>query len=84
MPITHQVELPFRQSHAFIIGINNYKHLSPLRTAINDAKGLAKGLETDHNYIVHPPIIDPDKKELEKLLHETIPALSAISDGRVM
>ena len=31
----------FTQSHAFLIGINEYDHLMPLRNAVNDANGIA-------------------------------------------
>ena len=34
-------QLPFKQSHAFIIGINDYEYISSLKTAVNDALGIA-------------------------------------------
>ena len=43
-------QLPFKQSHAFIIGIDAYQNITPLRTAVNDAKGLAERLEAAHGY----------------------------------
>ncbi|MEM8886609.1 MAG: caspase family protein, partial [Bacteroidota bacterium] len=69
------VELPFNQSHAFIIGINDYQHLTPLKTAVSDAKGLAERLEAQHGYLIHGPYLDATKEELEKLFRETIPDL---------
>ncbi|MDW3650440.1 MAG: caspase family protein [Bacteroidia bacterium] len=69
------VKLPFNLSHAFIIGINDYQHLTPLKTAVNDAKGLAERLEAQHEYIIHGPYLDATREELEKLFRETMPAL---------
>ena len=39
---THNIELPFTTSHAFLIGINAYQHLTPLSTAVNDTKVVAE------------------------------------------
>lgn len=49
------LQLPFTQSHAFLIGIDAYEHISPLRTAVKDASDIA-GLLSDvdkHAYQVH-------------------------------
>ena len=75
MSSNSHVELPFNQDHAFIIGINDYEHITPLKTAVNDAKGLAERLEAQHGYIVHGPYLDATREELEKLFKETMPAL---------
>ncbi|MEL7243107.1 MAG: caspase family protein [Cyanobacteria bacterium J06573_2] len=43
----------FSRNLAFIIGINNYKNgISPLKTAVNDAKKLVEILREKHNYQV--------------------------------
>lgn len=66
------MQLPFQKSHAFIIGINSYRYVSALQTAVNDAKILAERLKNDHGYIVHGPLIDPDKAALVHYLEHTI------------
>ncbi|MEM8898967.1 MAG: caspase family protein, partial [Bacteroidota bacterium] len=65
--------LPFEKSHAFIIGINAYKHVSPLSTAVNDAEALAKKLAEDHGYEVHPPLLDASKKDMMRLFEKDFP-----------
>jgi len=66
------MQLPFQKSHAFIIGINDYQHVSRLHTAVNDAKILAEKLTTDHDYVVHGPLLDPTKEDLVNYMEETI------------
>ncbi|MEM7510826.1 MAG: caspase family protein, partial [Bacteroidota bacterium] len=72
--------LPFEKSHAFIIGINAYKHVSTLSTAVNDAKALAKKLEEDHGYEVHPPLLDASKKDMMKLFEKDFPEKVGAND----
>lgn len=64
------IQLPFKNSHAFIIGIDDYEHLSPLSTAVNDAQGLARQLEEQHGYIIHGPMLNSTKAEMERWLSE--------------
>ncbi|MCB0615904.1 MAG: caspase family protein, partial [Phaeodactylibacter sp.] len=66
-------QLPFQQSHAFIIGINDYEHITPLKTAVNDALGIAQRLEEQHAYTVHPPLLNAKKAAILEWLTETIP-----------
>ena len=66
------MQLPFQKSHAFIIGINDYQQVSRLHTAVNDAKVLAEKLTTEHNYIVHGPLLNPTKKNLVNYIEGTI------------
>lgn len=73
MSLSDSISLPFTKSHAFIIGIDEYEHVSPLVSATNDAKEIAHSLENDHGYQIHGPILNATKKELEKLLYETLP-----------
>ena len=47
------LRLPFKTSHAFIIGINDYQHISKLRTAVKDASDIADLLEKSHGYAIH-------------------------------
>ncbi|MEL7248532.1 MAG: caspase family protein [Bacteroidota bacterium] len=77
------VQLPFRNSHAFIIGINAYKHLSPLSTAVNDAKVIANCLGEQHHFQVHAPLLDADHQSIRQLLTQTIPAIVK-EDDRVL
>ena len=69
----HNAQLPFQKSHAFIIGINDYEHITPLKTAVNDALGIAQRLEEQHAYTVHPPMINGKKAAIMEWLTETIP-----------
>lgn len=62
--------LPFDTSHAFIIGINEYTQVSKLDTAKNDALYLAEILGKNHNYYVHPPLIDATGNNIRNLLEE--------------
>ena len=54
---TPNIQLPFTTSHAFIIGIDDYQHVSPLHTAVNDAKAIAEKLAEQHGFQVHPPLL---------------------------
>ena len=64
MSVNAHIKLPFRKSHAFIIGINDYQHISKLSTAANDAIGLARRLEEQHGYRVHEPLINATKEDI--------------------
>ena len=68
-----KIQLPFQTSHAFIIGINAYEHLNPLTTAVRDAEVLAQVLAEDHDYQVHPPLLNATRAELARLFTEIIP-----------
>ena len=67
-------KLSFDNSHAFIIGINQYKHVSQLETAVNDAKELAKRLKEKHQYTVYT-LLDKDatRQGIRDFLHKTMP-----------
>ncbi|MDB4285808.1 caspase family protein, partial [bacterium] len=49
------ITLPFAKSHAFIIGINAYEHVSKLSTAVKDATDIAELLKDKkkHGYQTH-------------------------------
>jgi len=64
--------LKFTQSHAFIIGINDYKNVSPLQTAVSDAEKLAEVLETQQGFLVHKPLLNAKGDEIRNLL-KTLP-----------
>ncbi len=80
---TLNIQLPFTTSHAFIIGIDDYQHVSPLQTAVNDAKAIAQRLEDQHGFTVHAPALNVGYKELQKLVTETIPKLVQ-EDDRIL
>ncbi len=62
----------FENSHAFIIGINEYQHFSKLQTAVNDAQKIGEVLATQHAFRVYPPLLDATRKDIETLLTKTI------------
>ncbi len=72
----------FRQSHAFIVGINDYQHVSPLRTATNDAERLATELESKHGYHTYL-LLNPTKIQLEAFIKKTL-TLTVQKDDRVI
>ena len=45
-------DLHFGQYHALVIGNNDYADLAKLKTAVNDAKGVAEVLERDYGFAV--------------------------------
>jgi len=67
--------LPFRQSHAFIIGINEYLHLSNLRTAVNDANKLAEVLEKEQKFKIYPPLLNAKRSDIQQLFEKTMPGV---------
>jgi hypothetical protein len=75
--------LPFAHHHAFIVGIDAYQKVSPLKTAASDARRLAEVLADTQHFAVHPPLLDPGGVALRALLRETMPRLVA-ADDRVL
>jgi WD40 repeat protein len=69
-------ETGFERNLAFIIGINNYQNgISPLKTAVNDARKLVEALRTKHQYQVWEYIDQlATLGNLNQLLEETLPA----------
>lgn len=61
------LKLPFQKSHAFVIGINDYQHVSTLSTAVKDATDIADLLEDTgkHGYTVHR-YLNPTKAKMEE------------------
>jgi WD40 repeat protein/energy-coupling factor transporter ATP-binding protein EcfA2 len=66
MPENTKLGTLFRTSHAFLIGINEYEHVNPLKTAVKDASDIAEilGDTQKHGYSVHL-LTNPGKKEIE-------------------
>jgi tetratricopeptide (TPR) repeat protein len=69
--------IDFGRSHALVIGINRYRQITPLKTAVNDAKTVADILRKEYAFQVSL-LIDPTRNEildafddLRRTLHET-------------
>jgi hypothetical protein len=65
MPHTAQ----FGNYHALVIGNNNYKYLTKLETAINDAANVADLLRKEYNFIVDL-IIDASRADILRALNK--------------
>ncbi|MFQ5632667.1 MAG: caspase domain-containing protein, partial [bacterium] len=67
-------KLPFAKSHAFIIGIDKYRDtsISPLKTAVNDAKKIAEVLQQEQDFEVYEPLLNATCSEIGKLLEKTL------------
>ncbi|MEM7104105.1 MAG: caspase family protein [Bacteroidota bacterium] len=66
----NKITLPFSESHAFIIGINNYRHgISVLKSAVKDARDMAELLRDTHGYKVHLTI-DATKDDMYKVFEK--------------
>lgn len=74
------IQLPFQNSYAFLVGINDYQHVSSLRTAVNDANMLAKQLAEHHGYQVMGPLLNASKVDLVRLLEIDIPKRVGVHD----
>ena len=74
--------LPFSQHHAFIIGIDEYEKVSPLQTAVNDARRLAEVLTMQQHFTVHPPLLNAKGDEIRTLLQQTLQSVG--KDDRVV
>jgi|TARA_Y100000031_G_scaffold144666_2_gene176426 hypothetical protein len=59
----------FGQYHALVIGINKYKHLPKLETAVRDAKAVAQVLEKDYGFKVRL-LVNPDRQGIIDSLDE--------------
>ncbi|MCC7240581.1 MAG: caspase family protein [Acidobacteria bacterium] len=75
--------LPFARHHAFIIGIDAYQQVSPLKTAVSDARKLAEVLTNMQHFQVYPPLLNPTGQTVRTLLHETL-AQTVGPDDRVL
>jgi WD40 repeat protein len=78
--IANNIQLPFATSHAFIIGINDYQHVSRLTTAVSDATIIAAQLKQAHGYHVHGPLLNASKSEMMQWLQDEIPNQVGVED----
>lgn len=72
--------LHFAQHHAFIVGIDTYEKVSPLKTAVSDARRLALVLSEKQHFSVHPVLADARGDALRTLLRDTMAALVSAED----
>jgi Novel STAND NTPase 1/Caspase domain len=75
--------LPFARHHAFIVGIDAYEKVSPLKTAVSDARRLAQVLAEKQHFDVHAPALNARGDALRTLLRETM-AKAVAPDDRVL
>jgi hypothetical protein len=62
-------DIAFGAYHALIIGIDDYKHLPKLETAVSDAEAVAKVLEEDYGFKV-TKLINADRFDIINALDE--------------
>ena len=67
--------IDFGTYHALVIGINDYKNLPKLKTAVNDAKAVAAMLEKDYGFKV-TRLINPDRADIVDAFDEYRESLS--------
>jgi formylglycine-generating enzyme required for sulfatase activity len=61
--------IDFGRYHALIIGINEYRHLRPLNTAVADAKAVAEVLETKYGFTI-TLLLNPTRLEMSTALSD--------------
>lgn len=76
----------FPTSHAFLVGVNKYIHLSPLYTPANDVEALSKALKLPiHNYTTHNnkyKLLNPTRQQFIDSLNQL--KKDVRSDDRVL
>ncbi len=53
----------FGRYHALVIGIDNYKHLPKLKTAVNDARAIGELLEKEYGFVV-TLLLEPTRNDI--------------------
>jgi len=61
--------IAFGNYHALVIGINDYRFLKPLQTAVNDAKEVAKVLEKEYGFRV-TLLLNPTRYDILSALND--------------
>lgn len=61
--LTEFADVEFGNYHALVIGIDDYKYISKLGTAVRDAKAIAKLLAEHYGFNVQT-LIDPDRADI--------------------
>ncbi|MBX2872843.1 MAG: caspase family protein [Saprospiraceae bacterium] len=77
--------LPFNKSYVFVIGIDRYEFVEPLKTAVADAKAVSQVLEEKHAYEIHTSLLDETatKANILDLIQEIIPNLLEEKDRAI-
>ncbi|NET37055.1 MAG: caspase family protein, partial [Cyanothece sp. SIO1E1] len=77
--------LPFRNSYVFVIGVDKYQHVEPLKTAVADAKAISNVLREKHAYSIHTALLDESatKAQILSLIQDTIPNLLEEKDRAI-
>ncbi|MCA0237181.1 MAG: caspase family protein [Bacteroidetes bacterium] len=79
--IRNQLTAHFPASHAFLVGVQDYRYVAPLQTPVNDIKSLAEVLQIEaHGFHVHELLINPEKEALETYFETTIPGIVKEND----
>jgi tetratricopeptide (TPR) repeat protein len=68
-------DIEFGDFHALVIGINDYKYITKLGTAVGDAKAVAEVLKDQYGFKVQM-LIDPDRAEIVDAFDEYRETLS--------
>ena len=55
--------IDFGRYHALVIGIDNYKHLPKLNTAVNDARAIGELLEKEYGFVV-TLLLEPTRNDI--------------------
>jgi len=64
-----QSEIEFGNFHAVVIGNNAYRNISPLKTAVDDAKAVARVLRREYGFTVHL-LLDATRRDILKKFAE--------------
>lgn len=77
--------LPFGNSYVFVIGVDKYQHVEPLKTAVADAKAISNVLREKHAYSIHTALLDESatKAQILSLIQDTIPNLLEEKDRAI-
>lgn len=77
----NQLIARFNANHAFLIAVQDYGQVAPLKTPVNDVQSLADVLRLEvHGFRVHEPLLNPTKQALETFLEKTLPSLVRSGD----
>ena len=77
--------MPFARNLAWLVGIDAYTDVTPLQTAVRDARAVAAALEEQHDYLTHL-LLDGDATghALTRLFEEELPTVVGPDDRVVV
>ena len=64
-----QAASPYGRFHALVIGVEDYQHLTPLKTPVADAKAVASLLKEQYGFAVQL-VLNPSRDQLEKAVYD--------------